>query len=112
MPRLRARSSLLSPILWQIALGVSEDFQNRLAIVGAQVAKSAAVVPVGEYVVNVLIDVILHRCRQLLERFGIDQIAARILKQPAFQVKVAKGSTLKVARTFFREIRLERRGAR
>ena len=50
-----------------------------------------------------MVDVLLCRSRDGIERFGVDEIAARIAEDAGSQIEVAEGSATGVARTARRE---------
>src|SRR5687767_3359296 len=78
---------LLPPVVRQSVFGITQDFENGLAIVSAQVNKSTAVMRIREDVIHHLIHTVPRHLRQLLESFRIDEIAARILEEPMLQIK-------------------------
>src|SRR3954466_11726902 len=101
----------LPPVRRQILLRIAKDFEDRLSHLRRQVRELLLLHLSRENVEQALIYVILRLLRQAVEAVGIDQVAQRVLEQPALKVEVAQAAALEIARAAGGEVLGECRGS-
>ena len=89
----------------KIGLGLLQDFTDRLAVRVRQVGELFTPVLAVEHLPQSLKNVLFGQIGQGVEGFGVDEVTARIPKQPLGEVQLSQGPTLLIPRGINEELR-------
>lgn len=83
------RTDLQLPVLGKPLPGFDQDLQNRPTVLDTEMRVLLTLVLTGQHFPQLTIYHFQNRLRQAFERLTVDQVAAGILEQSPFQIKVA-----------------------
>src|SRR5262245_14489012 len=89
----------VSPVIRQVRFAVAQDFEDRRSIARRQVRELFAGLFTRQDIEEPAQDAVFDFRRELVERFAVDQVTARIFEQPRLQIELPQGTALRVERS-------------